>query len=61
MNDRMKNWLVCGFAFSLLNGMFWFIYSFTENIVSTIGTCIGIGFIIAVTLYMLGKRKNDKN
>ena len=59
MNDRVKNWLIVGLTFSLLNGMFWFVYSFTKNIVSTIGACAGMGFIIAVTVYMLGNRKTS--
>jgi hypothetical protein len=43
MNDRIKNVLVVGIAFGIPNGMFWFAYSFTEN-------------IIAVILYIQGKK-----
>ena len=49
--------LVSGIAAGISNGMFWFIYSMTGNIVFSIGITAGASIGIIATLKMLGKRK----
>ena len=55
MNDRTKNWLAGG----IINGVFWFVYSFTENFVGSIGITAGVSISTPGILYMLGKRKTS--
>ena len=55
MSDRAKKWIVGG----IINGVFWFIYSFTENIVGSIGITAGVSISTLGMLYMLGKRKTS--
>jgi len=59
MSDRAKKWIVGGIAGGIINGVFWFIYSFTENIVGSIGITAGVSISTLGMLYMLGKRKTS--
>ena len=59
MSDRTKNWIVGGIAGGIINGVFWFAYSFTENIVGSIGITAGVSISTLGMLYMLGKRKTS--
>ena len=49
--------LVWGIAAGIINGMFWFIYSMTGNIVGSIGITAGACISVTGILYMLGQRK----
>ena len=53
MNDGTKNLLVFEIVFSIISGVFWFRYSFTENIVTTIGITTGVCTKHLDILYML--------
>ena len=55
MNDRTKKWIVGGIAGGAINGVFWFVYSFTDNIVGSIGITAGVSISILGILYWLGK------
>ena len=59
MNDRIKKYWVLGIVSSIGYGVFWFVHTFTENIVGSISitACAGIG--IASILYILGKAKKS--
>ena len=46
MNDRNKKWLVGCIAGGIINGVFWFVYSFTENIVGSIGITAGVSISV---------------
>ena len=59
MSDRAKKWIVGCIAGGIINGVFWFIYSFTENIVGSIGITAGVSISTLGMLYMLGKRKTS--
>ena len=59
MNNRTKKWLVPCIAGGVINGLFWFVYSFTENIVAAIGITAGVSINTLSILYMLGKRKKS--
>ena len=65
MSDRAKKWIVGCIAGGIINGVFWFIYSFTENIVGSIGITAGVSISTLASrrarrmLYMLGKRKTS--
>ena len=60
MNNRNKKWLVGCIAGGIINGVFWFVYSFTENIVGSIGITAGVSISTLGILYMLGQIKNPK-
>ena len=57
----MNKLIVPGIIAGVINGIFWFAYSFTGSIVSSIGICFVMSISISLTLYGLGKRKNPKN
>lgn len=59
MKHRRTNWIVGGICAGFINGVFWFVHTFTENIVGSISitACAGIG--IASILYILGKAKKS--
>ena len=59
MSDRAKHWIVGGIAGGIINGVFWLIYSFTENILATLGITTGVCISTVGILYMLGKRKRS--
>ena len=59
MNDRNKKWLVGCIAAGIINAVFLFVYSFTENIVGSIGITAGVSISTLGMLYMLGKRKTS--
>ena len=59
MSDRANTWIVGCIAGGIINGVFWFIYSFTENIVGSIGITAGVSISTLGMLYMLGKRKTS--
>ena len=59
MNDRNKKWLVGCIAAGIINGVFWFVYSFTENIVGSIGITAGVSISIFGILYLLGQIKKS--
>ena len=44
-----------GIYAGFINGMFWFVYSFTENIVGSIGITAIVATILMGVLYKLGK------
>ena len=48
--------LVWGIAAGIINGMFWFIYSMTGNIVGSMSINAGAYISVTVILYMLGQR-----
>ena len=56
---RIKYFFVLGIVSSIISGMFWFVYSFTENIVATLGITTGVCISTVGILYMLSKRKNS--
>ena len=60
MSDRAKKWLVGCIAAGIINGVFWFVYSFTENIVGSIGITAGVSISTLGILYRLGQIKNPK-
>ena len=59
MSDRAKKWIVGGIAGGIINGVFWLIYSFTENIVGSIGITAGVSISIFGILYLLGQIKKS--
>ena len=59
MNDRNKKWLVGCIAGGIINGVFWFVYSFTDNIVGSIGITAGVSISMFGILYMLGQIKKS--
>jgi quinol-cytochrome oxidoreductase complex cytochrome b subunit len=57
MNNRRTNWLPGVFVGVLTNVTFWVLYSFTENLVGSIGITAGVGISASGILYMLGRIK----
>jgi hypothetical protein len=51
---RLLGWGIVG---ALLNGLFWFVYTQTGNIVCGIGITAAVSVAIVVALNMMGKRK----
>ena len=55
MNGKIKRAMVCGIAGGFINGVFWFAYTQTENIVGSIGITAGFSINVPGILYMLSK------
>ena len=56
-----KNLLIGGISGGFINGVFWFLYTQTENIVGSIGITAGVCIPVFGILYKLGKRKTRIN
>ena len=50
-----KTLIIIGIAGGIINGIFWFAYMRTENIIGSIGFTTGAFISIIAFLYMLGK------
>ena len=59
MSYRIKYFFVLGIVSSIISGMFWFVYSFTENIVGSIGITAGVSISMFGILYKLGQIKKS--
>jgi hypothetical protein len=57
MNGKIKRAMVCGIAGGFINGVFWFVYTQTENIVGSIGITASVSIGVFGFLYMLGEMK----
>ena len=56
-----KNLLFGGISWGFINGVFWFLYTQTKDIVGSIGITAGVCITVFGILYMLGKRKTRIN
>ena len=53
-------WSAGGIVGAIIAGVFWFVYSMTDNIVGSIGITAGFSIGFTGILYMLGQMKNPK-
>jgi hypothetical protein len=62
MNDKIKSFAVCGIAGGFINGVFWFAYTHTDNLVGSIGITGAVSIGVFGFLYKLGEMaKREKS
>ena len=55
----MNKWFMGGFFAGITNGVFWFAYSMTGNVVGSIGITAAVTIGIISILYKLGQIKQS--